>query len=157
MLISLSAGCEISSSLSFLLVAELGLSAEWGLLFTSPSLFPLRCIVFLLDAAVFADLALHLDPNLVLQALLAPFLRLPTIVVWSFSRSLTTFSLKLAGSRSATLNLATARLSARSLASVCSAPCCESSSRPCCAAHGRSGSRCSVLRDLDLLLTVIVT
>ena len=38
------------------------------------------------------------------------------------------FSLKLAGSRSATYNLATALLSARGRASVCSGPCCESSS-----------------------------
>ena len=60
MLISLSAGCGIPSSLSFLLVAELSLSAECGLLFRAPSLFSLRCIVFLLSAAVFADPALYL-------------------------------------------------------------------------------------------------
>ena len=46
-------------------------------------------------------------PHLVLQARLAPIPRLP-IFVWIFSRYLTTFSLKLAGSRSASLHLATA-------------------------------------------------
>ena len=44
---------------------------------------------------------------------------------WSFSRS---FSLQLAGSRSATYNLATALLPARGRASTKSGPCCESSS-----------------------------
>ena len=85
---------------------------------------------------------LALLPNPVLQALLAPFLRLPILAEWSFPRSLTTFSLKLAGSRSATCNLATllpsARgrhslhlatelLSARGRAPTKSGLCCESS------------------------------
>ena len=97
--------------------------------------FSFRCIVFLLNAAVFADLALYLAV--------------------SFSRSLTTFSLKLAGSRSATLNLATALLSARSRASVCSGPCCESSSgHPCLPLH--LCRHCSFLRDLDLFLKLFV-
>ena len=53
--------CMRNSVFSFLLlIAELHLSAECGLLFIAPSLFSLRCIVFLLNAAVFADLALYL-------------------------------------------------------------------------------------------------
>ena len=59
MLYSPSAG-GILSSLSFLLVAELGLSAECGLLFRAPSLLSLRWTVFPLSAAVFADLTLYL-------------------------------------------------------------------------------------------------
>ena len=51
---------SLGSSLSFLLVAELGLSTECGLLFRAPSPFSLLCTVFLLNAAVFADLALYL-------------------------------------------------------------------------------------------------
>ena len=117
----------------------------------------LLCTVFLLNAAVFADLALYLAvgglasvelpcslTTLVLRTRLAPIPRLPILVVWSFSRSLS-LSLKLVCSRSATLNLEIARLFARSLhycirrlscgllevgASVCSGPCCESSSGP---------------------------
>ena len=68
MLCSLSAGSGIPSSLSFLLVAELGLSAECGLFFRT---------VFLVNAAIFADLALYLA-----QARLTPIPRLP-IFVWS--------------------------------------------------------------------------
>ena len=68
----------------------------------------------MLNAAVFVDLALYLA--------------VCGLASVELSCSLTTFSLNLAGSRSATLNLATALLSARGRASVCSGPCCESSS-----------------------------
>ena len=80
--------------------------------------------------SVFADLALYLavcglclgpvlscSLSLVLQARLAPIPRLPILSLWSFSRSLS-LSLKLVCSRSATLNLATALLSARGRAST---------------------------------------
>ena len=95
--------------------------------------------------------------------------RLP-IFVWSFSRSLTTFSLKLAGSWSATLNLATALLSARGL-HHCTwrLRCCllEVGHRyvlDLAASHhwGRLCSplhlcrHCSFLRDLDLFLKLFV-
>ena len=92
-----------SSSERLLFFLATLLSSECGLLFE-------RSLVFLLNAAVFADLALYLalgglclgrvelscplTPILVLQARPAPFLRLP--IVWSFSRSLAAFSLKLA-------------------------------------------------------------
>ena len=90
--------------------------------------FPLRCTVFPLNAAVFADLALYLADGglasvelpcslttLVLQARLAPIPRLHILVVWSCSRSLCLSSSSLVGSRSATSYLATALLSARGL------------------------------------------
>ena len=106
MLISLSAGCGIPSSLSFLLSS-----------------------VFLLNVAVFADLAWYLAVGGLCLGLVelsypltqsrassttgtvssAAYIR----AVWSFSRSLTTSSLKLAGPKSASLNLASALLSAR--------------------------------------------
>ena len=109
---------------------------------------------------------LALLPNLVLQALLAPFLRLPILAVWSFSRSLTTFSLKLAGSRSATLNLATALLSAQgrhhctwrlrccllSVGHQKSGPSLRVIVWVICASHGTCGVAAVFLHDLDLFL-----
>ena len=109
--------------------------------------------------SVFADLALYLAvgglasvelscslTTLVLQARLAPIPRLPIPAVWSFSRSFS-LSLKLVCcrleicnilpgdcaavcSRSGTLHPATELRSGRGRASVCSGPCCESSSGP---------------------------
>ena len=88
----------------------------------------LLCTVFLLNAAVFADLASYLAVaglasveltcsriTLVLQARLAPIPRLPILAVWSCSRSLSLSlsSSSVVGSRSATSCLATALLSAR--------------------------------------------
>ena len=122
-------------------------------------LYLLLCTVFLLKAAIFVDLALYLAvyglasvelscslTTLVLQARLAPIPRLPILVVWSCSRSLS-LSLKLVFcrleicnflpgdcaavcSRSASLHPATELRPARGRASVCSGPCCGSSSGP---------------------------
>ena len=124
--------------------------------------FPVKlllCTVFLLNKAVFADLASYLAVaglaageltcsriTVVLQARLAPIPRLPVFAVWSCSRSLS-LSLKLVCcrleicnivpgdcaavcSRSTSLHPATELRSARGRASVCSGPCCESSSGP---------------------------
>ena len=133
-------------------------------------LYLLLCTVFLLNAAVFADLALYLAvgpcasvalscflTTLVLQARLAPIPRLPILAVLSCSRSLSLSSSSVVGSRSATsylataLRLSTALLSARSGASVCSGPCCESSSGPSVLLMARMESR-QFLHDLDLFL-----
>ena len=123
-------------------------------------LFSLRCIVFLLNAdpSLLTWLCTSLSPGLprwsflallstlVLQARLAPIPRLPILAVWSCSRSLSLF-LKLVCcrleicnilpgdcaavcSKSASLHPATELRSARGRASVCSGPCCESSSGP---------------------------
>ena len=101
----------------------------------------LLCTVFLLNAAVFADLALYLSvgglasvelscspTTLVLQARLEPIPRLPIFAVWTFSRSLSLSSSSVVSSRSPTsylataLRLSTALLSARGRASACSGP-----------------------------------
>ena len=116
-----------------------------------PSLLTWLCTSLLVGfASVWWSFLVFL-PNLVLQALLAPFLRLPILAVWSFSRSLTTFSLKLAGSRYATLRPGNS-------AAVCSWS--GIINRDLTASH-RLGhlcfswhvwSRCSFLRDLDHFL-----
>ena len=138
--------CGFPSSLSFLLVVELRLSAECGRL-CSPSFVP-RCRRALPRSG---GAFLPSYPISCFKHFWHRFLRLPILPVWSFSRSLTTFSLKLAGSRSATFYLATALLSARGRASK---------NRDRTVGH-RLGhlcfswhvwSRCSFLRDLDLFL-----
>ena len=117
-----------------------------------PSLLTWLCTSLSAGFALVLWSFLALLPNLVLQALLTPFLRLRIlVVVGSFSRSLTTFSLKLAGSRSATLSLATVLLSA---------PGRASKNRDFIASHllghlcfsWHVWSRCSFLRDHDLFL-----
>ena len=122
-------------------------------------LFTCSCAVFLLNAAVFADLSLYLAvgglalvelscslTTLVLRTRLAPIPGLPILAVWSFSRPLS-LSLKLVCcqlevcnilpgdcaadcSKSASLHPATELRSARGRASICSGPCCEFSSGP---------------------------
>ena len=83
--------------------------------------------------------ALLLSFTLVLQARVAPFLRLPLLGAFSCSlspsqaRSLEICNIEPGDcaavcSRSASLHLATELLSARGRASACSGPCCESSS-----------------------------
>ena len=82
--------CELVfllNDVSSLLVAVHGLSAECGRL-CWPGFVP--CCLRALPRSGGAFLLSY--PNLLLQALLAPFLRLPVLVVWSFSRSVTTFS-----------------------------------------------------------------
>ena len=132
--ISLSAGCGISSSLSFLLYTVFLLNEASS----ERLLFSFRCIAVLLDA----------DPSLLTWLRTSLSAGLPR---WSFLALLPLSCFKhvwhrflgclsllcgafhalfLSGSRSATCNLATALLSARGRASVCSGPCCESSSGP---------------------------
>ena len=98
-------------------------------------LYLLLCTVFLLNA----------DPSLLTglcNSLSAGFASVESFALLAFScfkhvwhrflgilsLDLSTLSLKLAGSRSATYNLATELLSARGRASTKSGPCCESSS-----------------------------
>ena len=103
----------------------------------------LLCTVFLLNAAVFADLASYLAvaglasvelscsvTTLVHQARLAPIPRLKLVCCRLEICNIVPGDCAAVCSRSTSLHPATALRSARGRVSVCYGPCCESSSGP---------------------------
>ena len=121
MLISLSAGCGIPSSLFSLLVAELSLSAESGLLsracdassFCGSSLLTWLCTSLSAGLPPSSGAFLPSYPISCCRHFWHRFFGCLSFLCGASHALYHTFSLKLACSSSATLNLATALLSAR--------------------------------------------